>query len=122
HDESPNVQTNLVGLMAQAQKKDPSVLAYLVKYANGNQNRDVRLAAINALGESINPQSLPVLTRLMKDYDSDVKQKSITAIERLQADLERKRKEEEERRRKEEEERKRREAELRALQQQQAQH
>jgi len=77
---SSDPATRAAALHALAHSEDPQTLDQLTHYATLDQSTDVRVAAVEAMGERKRPDAVPVLTRTFTGSDAQILHASARAF------------------------------------------
>ncbi|MBI4655230.1 MAG: HEAT repeat domain-containing protein [Elusimicrobia bacterium] len=81
----PAVKKSLIDLLA---KEKSRLSMSLLAIATQDYDRDVRIKAIETIGNFSNKEAIPILNKSLNDYDEEVRLKAVEAINKVRKDVE----------------------------------
>jgi HEAT repeats len=79
----PNVQQGIIDLLGAT--KDPRALPPLALVAESGQSRDLRIAAIQAMGDTNLKEAVPLVSKFLSDPDSEIREAASFEVDWLTA-------------------------------------
>lgn len=79
----PDVREEIIDLLGAT--KDPRALQPLTKVAEAGQSRDLRIAAIQAIGDTELKEAVPLISKFLSDPDSEIRETASFEVDWLTA-------------------------------------